>query len=809
MTFGNIFRVLLIVCGLTLVSACDSAEERAENHYQKGIALLQEGDVDRALLEFRNVFKLDPAHRDARHIYAKTVLERGNYQEAFSQYLRLVEQHPDFFEGRRELAELAVKTQNWEEARRHTRLALEMAPDDPRIQALDTAIAFRRAIQDGDQATQAAMLDRALALKPLLPENEIVRSVIIDGFLRNGDEDKALAEIDETIALYPENIQLYRMRLQLLSRQGREEDVEARLREMVRLFPDDEASKALLIRYYLSREDSDAAEAFLREQISPGVQNDDARITLIQFLISARGPQAAQAELDKFIEEGTNTDRFRAMRAGLAFDMGQQAEAIAELEDVVANAEPSVQTREIKVAFARILASSGNEVGARALVEEVLAEDVGMVEALKMRAAWLIEADQADEAINVLRSALDQKPDDPGIMTLMSAAHARNGDRELSGELLSLAVQASNSAPAESLRYAKFLIASDKLLPAEGVLIDALRLAPGSYPVLVELGQLYIRLKDWPRAEQVERALRGLDSDAGTAQADRLRFSILRGQTNNADAIAFLETLTREDDSAIAAQVAIVRAHLLNGKPDAARTYLDELLAESPDELAFRFLDAAVYASTGDFKAAEQRYRSLLKDYSTSERLWLELVRTLSRDGRPDAAATELDRALEILPEGRDLLWAKATLLEQGGDTQGAIAIYEKLYAQNTSTSVIANNLASLLSTVRDDADSLERAYAVARRLRGSDFPPYQDTYGWIAYRRGDYREALTHLEPAAAGLPQDPLVHYHLAKTYIALNRPDDAQAQLEKTLQLAGETARPEFDDARQLLLQLKNDG
>ncbi|MCX8955024.1 tetratricopeptide repeat protein, partial [Ruegeria sp. NA] len=89
---------------------------------------------------------------------------------------------------------------------------------------------------------------------------------------------------------------------------------------------------------------------------------------------------------------------------------------------------------------------------------------------------------------------------------------------------------------------------------------------------------------------------------------------------------------------------------------------------------------------------------------------------------------------------------------------------------------IVANNLASLLTTHRADPESLQRAHALARRLRGTRVPFFQDTYGWIAYRLGNYEEALTYLEPAAEALPDQPLVFYHLGRTYADLNRPLDA---------------------------------
>ena len=61
----------------------------------------------------------------------------------------------------------------------------------------------------------------------------------------------------------------------------------------------------------------------------------------------------------------------------------------------------------------------------------------------------------------------------------------------------------------------------------------------------------------------------------------------------------------------------------------------------------------------------------------------------------------------------------------QQGDIDGAIAGYEALYAEDSGSPVLANNLASLIASYRDDPASLERAFAIARRLRGSEVPAF------------------------------------------------------------------------------------
>ncbi len=74
----------------------------------------------------------------------------------------------------------------------------------------------------------------------------------------------------------------------------------------------------------------------------------------------------------------------------------------------------------------------------------------------------------------------------------------------------------------------------------------------------------------------------------------------------------------------------------------------------------------------------------------------------------------------------------------------------------------------------------------MARRLKGNNTPAFQDTYGWIAFRKGDAQEALAPMEAAAEGLPGDPTVRYHLAEVYAALGRTEEARSAYETAMQL-----------------------
>jgi len=213
-------------------------------------------------------------------------------------------------------------------------------------------------------------------------------------------------------------------------------------------------------------------------------------------------------------------------------------------------------------------------------------------------------------------------------------------------------------------------------------------------------------------------------------------------------------------------------------------------------------LRAGVYVIEDKDDEAKALYRSLIAENPQSDSPVRAFYALLRSEGRDDEAMQVLDAGLKAMPQSPTLNWIKAGLLEKAGDVAGAIKIYEAMYAQNNNNLVVANNLASLLATGRDDAESIDRAGAIAKRLRESKVPAFQDTYGWIQYRRGKPKDAIQYLIAAAKGLPEDPQVQMHLGLTYAALKETDKAREALSRGLELAKDTALPLADEARKAL-------
>ncbi|MFV2051389.1 tetratricopeptide repeat protein [Aliiroseovarius sp. YM-037] len=790
----------VLFLGLFL-AGCEDSKERAERHFQSGVELLEAGDVDRAVVEFRNALKYDDSHKEARLAYAKAERERGDIQEAFSQYLRAVEYYPDSLEAHVALTRMSIEYHRWDIAERHNDFALKLAPDDPEVVFLNAALEYRYAMV----ANNAGAAEEPVAIANEVIERDqhdpLAWRIVIDDPLTRGDLPAALAEVNTALGFLPGRYELHTIKLRILNEMGDLDGVGDTLKVMTQQFPNDEDARNLLLTWYIEQEDIEGAETFLRQIADAPGATIGQKLIVVDFLRQTVGRAAATAEVERLIADDSTNVTYQAAQASILFEDGETDRAIAQMQDILNDRAASEETSNLRIILARMLMNAGNEADARAEVDKILTAEEGHVEALKMKAAWLIEDGQSSDAVVSLRRAQGQAPRDPEIMLLMGRAHERAGARELAGERYALAVELSGGAVEETLTYAAFLMADERLEATEAVLRDALNVAPGDVRLLAAMGDVQLQKRNWSLVEQIIEKLHSADTPASTQAANTIQSELLLAQNRLEDAMTFQRDLT----VSTGALARLVQELVDDERYNAAISFLDERLKNAPGDPTMRFLLARVYGEADQFDEAEAIYRELLNEFPGADRPLQGLHRLLEEQGRDTEAQALIDDAIAAAPDAITPRLVKAARLEEEGDIEGAIAIYEGLYEQDDTNVIVANNLASLLATYHGDEDSLGRAAQIAQPLSGSEIPAFQDTYGWIEYRRGNYADALSYLKPASESLSDDAMVQYHLGMTYVALDRKRDARHAFTRVLEIAGDSDQPQFAEARRLLSEL----
>lgn len=795
------FRVAAAALGILALAGCEPADERAQSHFENGQKLAAEGDTARALLEFREATRLDANLAGAYIAIAEIRETEKNYQSAVGHYAKAIEVDESNVPARLKLARIMLLANQIEEALRHAEAAVKLAPNNPEALSLRSSVAVKAG--NDDLAVESA--NQALAVQPNASEPTMVLALLD---MRNGDQATALERINGAIAADPTHIALNLFKLKMMQTANDKAGVREILERLANAYPDRAQFQTALLRWHLSQGDKEAAEKTARAYAAARPDDAEAAMSVVRLVGSQRGTDAARAELERLAADANSpAGGFPFEMALVQMDLNARdvEKAADRLETLVTKVAGTPEGDQARVRLAALRFAQGQKETAGDLVDKVLQRDSSNAEALALRAQLKLDEDRYDAAIQDVRLALAEDPENWRFLMLEAQAHGLNGAQSLMSERLGAAVQVSNYEVAPVLAYARHLESDDKAQLAEDLMETALQRRANDQQILRALAQFRIRQEDWDGAEEIVENLR---STKGNEQlADFITAQILAGQQKSEKSIAMLEQVHGQTAGNLTSLAALVASYVRADQPEKARALLDRTLEKEPGNVAAVKLKGDLHAALGEKAEAEAAYRAVIEAAPNTGVGYMALARFLISEGRVDDARAVADSGAKT-QNGGSARFLLASLLEEKGDYAGAIEEYERLYKAQPQSFVIANNLASLLVEHFPTEANLERAQTIAKRLRATDVPQFQDTYGWILYKRGEAERALSYLQPSAEALPNVMLAQYHLGMAYAKAGINDRAIKSLERAVELAGaEDTSKAAEEARRTLLDLRS--
>ena len=82
---------LAAALSVSSMTGCGTADDRKTAYYQRGVELLEKGDLVKAWLELKNALQIDPKYAAAWLKLGEIDERSGNLQAAFGAYARAVE----------------------------------------------------------------------------------------------------------------------------------------------------------------------------------------------------------------------------------------------------------------------------------------------------------------------------------------------------------------------------------------------------------------------------------------------------------------------------------------------------------------------------------------------------------------------------------------------------------------------------------------------------------------------------------------------------------------------------------------------
>ena len=769
------FRLALI--GLTvLLVACGGAEDRKTAYMNKGQALFDEGNFEKARLEFKNVLQIDPKDLDGRYALAQTLEKLENWRGAAGHYLAIISEQADHRDALMRMGRLYLLSNNDEKARENADKVLQAAPDD--VEAL-TLLAGVKA-KAGNREDAKETIIRALELEPL---NAEAASLMASLLLAEGLSEESIELLNDTIARHPDQVALKINLARVYAGLKRPDDAVEVFRQVIEQEPDVLAYRNAFARFLIGLKRLDAAEEALQDAIEALPGEQAAHLAYVEFLAANRGVDTAIDELNRIIAENPDELRYR-------FALGKVFEAATRLDEAdgiytfIAETEregPDYLTAKSRLAIVK--ARQNDLAGARALVEEVLADNPRDTDSLILRGTLLLNDGDSPGAIADFRTVLRDAPAKINVVRLLSRAHLTNKEPELAKDVLKQGLEVTPTAAVLRLELANYHTTRRELDEALRQLDENLKRSAGHVQALEGKFKILVYRKEWNAAMAVSEQLKS----AAPKLATGYHFAgLIHQATGNVEA-SVGEFQSALDVSPLAVQPLsqLVKSYLALEQDDVAKARLLEVIAAEDRHFVARNLLGELYLREKQFDQAQAQLERAIELNPAWPIPYRNLATIAVAEDRGEEAVSWLKQGIEATSGAPLLVTGLATYLERTGDLDSAIEQYENVLREKPNSALAANNLAMLLVEYREDQDSWQRARDLVTPLRNTAQPAYLDTVGWVEYRLGENEQAVLFLEKAVDAAPNAAIMRYHLGMAYLAQGNEVQARDHLSKAVE------------------------
>jgi len=776
--FGRVAAILL----LSIAAACASKEQKVEKYAESGRVFLEKGDLGRANVQFQNALKINEEYVPALEGIAEIAERKHDFQTMFGVLQQIVRLQPQNVDAQTKLGKLYLIGGDEKSALESADKALAVDGRNADALALKAAIQLRL----GDHSGAVTLAEQAIAINPASAEATAVLAAV-----RSADKDYegALAIVEKALAVKVDQSVLHLIRLPLLNNLGRKAELLAAHQELIDLYPQTVAYRQMYAVTLIRERNIPEARKQLLEivRLSPG--KVDPVLDLVRLDYRSQGSEAARKTFQDYVEAQPKDVELKFAFAAFLRDLKDVAGADAMYRTLQATAGDKAIARRAQNEIAALRLIEGKTDEAAKIVDEILAEDARDSDALLRRASIRIAAGEYDQAVTDLRTVLADKPDSIPAKMLIASAFEKKGDVEYASSQMAQAVIDSGYASRPTTVFAQFLIRHRDVPRAEKALLDSLAKHPQDLENLKLLAAVRLMTQNWRGAEETAKLIERANSE--DESVSRILGAAYTGLKDYSGVITTLTEAGEQTPLAAQPLAMLVDAYVKDGRAEEAEAMLSAMIDKDPANYSARLLLAQVYQA----QKRPDDVEKTLKDAILIEPERGEAVEALYRiyrlGGRNADAEAVVAAATGRAPTNDGFKMLRADYLLSTGQREEATAVYADVLERRPNDLIAANNYASLLLEIRDDAASKAKALEVARTLEKQDNPLLLDTLGWAQYHNGDYVGAAETLERVVSYAPDFAEANYHLGAALVAKGEVDAGKAALRRAVEKGGEAA------------------
>ncbi|QIB64739.1 XrtA/PEP-CTERM system TPR-repeat protein PrsT [Kineobactrum salinum] len=484
----------------------------------------------------------------------------------------------------------------------------------------------------------------------------------------------------------------------------------------------------------------------------------------------------ARTQLTTFLSKEPRHLNARLQLATVYLQLGEAEAAEDIAREIVEEHEMNYPAMGL---LATALSAQGLHVESAEIYQQVAQSQPQSLEARLALGSELVQAGERERGIVELEAARDLQPDNAAVRERLIQAHLVGGDTAAARAEAEAYRELQPESPRPLLLLGRILMQDKDSEAAASYFSQALELEPGNVSANSGMAALRVLDRDLEGARKhYQAALQHHPDDVNTL----VNLAKLEEQLGNHGAMTdALRKAVESDAAALEPRLALARVLLRGGRSGEAVTLLNEARERHAGEPSLWQLLTAIHAEAGDYDAAADTGRRLLRLVPEEISSLALVARVELRAGRAGPANEHLQKALEQEPDNTDLRKLETEILLARNKLDEAMAVLQALPPE------VAAEPAVKVTKARIDLARGRPAAAEPLLREAMAEDPNSMTVGSLggALWAQDKRDAaVTLLQEWLAEHPDDVAVRSQLASHYLQTGREADARAEYERVL-------------------------
>ena len=633
---------------------------------------------------------------DALLASAQDYLSRNDAPAAIIQLKNVLKDRPDSAKARLLLGQALQATGDIAGAETEFRKAQDLgaAPDEV-VPQLAQALLLGK--QFGKITTDYALLQLASA-----PAQASLKTTVAIAWLRQGQEDKFRASIDEALKAKADHVPALIELVRASAQRGNIDEALAGLDKIPRQSSGaDEAHKLRGDLLLYGKRDMDAAMVAYREALQVNPSYLEGQAAVVQLLLLQGKTEAAAEALQGLAKEAPGKPQTLYLQAMLAYAKNDLKAAQEHAQKLVSLTPENFRALELAGMTELRL---GANVQAEALLAKALQLEAGLPMARRGLVTAYVRQGRLDKAMSALPVDVERNDRDPGMMALAGQVYMLHGDVERAQRYFARASNLDPKDPAKRTSLAVSRLASGQ---GDAALGELQSIAASDDGVVADMALINALLQE----RKVDQALKAIDALEKKRPSDVLPV-FLRGRAlllkrDAAGARKAMERVLEIDPNYFPAVGVLAMLDNADKRPDDARARLEAAIKRQPGNVqAHLALVELRQANGADKTELATLLRKVVEAAPSSPLPRLLLAEHHLRHSEPKDALVVAQQAVSALPDNVQLLDVLGRAQSANGEHNQAQASFNRMAALQPQSSLPFLRMASanLIAGDRDAA---------------------------------------------------------------------------------------------------------